>query len=247
MLPNLQLSVYCALTTFETGISPWMHPSEWLDANTKHIHSIFNGIVDLTENADIKAVRFPATIIFQVCYPTFRLSKVIVLLIVPQRLMVYIMAHNILCSSDKMYFFFRFASSFVSSNVITSLLGKFNVTLKKCQDWDILNLMRNQGNIKNELLTLFRNASPVCLHPPFFFISVLNGIFRNIVKCSLRTFLKSCLSWIQWPCQQMWRSSSQMRTLAKNLLKLRVLERSRLSIFFMLYVYELSKLYYLLY
>ena len=27
--------------------------------------------------------------------------------------------------------------------------------------------MRNQGNIKNELLNLFRNASRVCLHIPF--------------------------------------------------------------------------------
>jgi hypothetical protein len=50
MLPNLQVPVYCALTIFETGISPWMHPSEWLEANTKHIRSIFNGIVDLTES-----------------------------------------------------------------------------------------------------------------------------------------------------------------------------------------------------
>ena len=68
MLPNLQVSVYRALTTFETEISPWMQPSEWVDANTKHIHSIFHGIVNLTENADIKAIRCPATVIFQVCH-----------------------------------------------------------------------------------------------------------------------------------------------------------------------------------
>ena len=63
ILPNLQVSVYCALTTFEIGISPWMHPSEWLDANTEHIRAIFDGIVDCTEN---KTITFPATIIFQV-------------------------------------------------------------------------------------------------------------------------------------------------------------------------------------
>jgi hypothetical protein len=67
MLPNLEVSLYCALTTFEIGISPWMHPSEWLDANTKHIHSIFDGIADCTENADIKAITFPENMIFQVC------------------------------------------------------------------------------------------------------------------------------------------------------------------------------------
>ena len=64
MLPNLQVSVYCALTTFESGISPWMHPSEWLNANVEHIRAIFDGIVDLTGN---KPITFPATMIFQVC------------------------------------------------------------------------------------------------------------------------------------------------------------------------------------
>ena len=70
MLPNLEVTLYYALTTFEIGISPWMHPSEWLDANNKHIRSIFDGIADSTENADIKAMTFPATMIFQVCQPT---------------------------------------------------------------------------------------------------------------------------------------------------------------------------------
>ena len=63
MLPSLPVSVYCALTTFEPGISQWIHPSEWLDANVKHIRAIFDGIVDLTEN---KTITFPATMIFQV-------------------------------------------------------------------------------------------------------------------------------------------------------------------------------------
>ena len=65
MLPNLQVSVSCALTTFESGISPWLHPSEWLNTNVKHIRAIFDGIVDLTGN---KTITFPATMIFQVCY-----------------------------------------------------------------------------------------------------------------------------------------------------------------------------------
>jgi hypothetical protein len=67
ILPNLRVSVYSALTTFETGISPWMRPSEWLDANTRHIRSIFDEIVEFAENPDIKAMTFPATTIFQVC------------------------------------------------------------------------------------------------------------------------------------------------------------------------------------
>ena len=64
MLPNLQVSVSCALTTFEPGISQWIHPSEWLNANVKHIRAIFDGIVDLTGN---KTITFPASMIFQVC------------------------------------------------------------------------------------------------------------------------------------------------------------------------------------
>jgi hypothetical protein len=68
--------------------------------------------------------------------------------------------------SDKMYSFLPSSLCFMSSNLITRLLGRLNATLKKCQDWDILNLMRNQGNIKNELLNLFRNVSRVCLHAP---------------------------------------------------------------------------------
>ena len=67
MLPNLQISLYRALTIFEIGISPWMHPAEWLDANMKHIYSVFDEIVGFTENADIKAMPFPASPIFQAC------------------------------------------------------------------------------------------------------------------------------------------------------------------------------------
>ena len=67
MLPNLQMSVYRALTTFETAISSWMDPSKWLDANMKHIRSVFDGIVGSTENANMKAMPFPASPIFQVC------------------------------------------------------------------------------------------------------------------------------------------------------------------------------------
>ena len=103
ILPNLRESVYSALTTFETGICPWTHPSEWLDVNTSHIRSIFDGIVS-TANADIEPITFPATMIFQVCWLTFRLSQLV--LIVPQRLIVYIFAHHILCTLDQTYFFF---------------------------------------------------------------------------------------------------------------------------------------------
>jgi hypothetical protein len=65
MLPNLRVSVSCALTTFEPGIPQWIRPLEWLNANNNHIRAIFDGIVDLTGN---KTITFPDTIMmFQVC------------------------------------------------------------------------------------------------------------------------------------------------------------------------------------
>ena len=48
LLPSFQVSVHSALTIFETKISPWAHPLQWLDANTKHLHSIFHAIIHLT-------------------------------------------------------------------------------------------------------------------------------------------------------------------------------------------------------
>jgi hypothetical protein len=81
-----------------------------------------------------------------------------------------------------MYSFLPFSFFFVSSNLITRL-GKLNAMLKKYQDQDILNLLRNAGNIKTELLNLFRNSSRVCLHVSFsVIISDLIGVFRAITK-----------------------------------------------------------------
>ena len=44
----------------------------------------------------------------------------------------------------------------------------------------MLSLLRNQGNIKNELLNLFRNVSPVGVYPPFFVTSGLIGFQRHL-------------------------------------------------------------------
>jgi hypothetical protein len=64
-----------------------------------------------------------------------------------------------------------------------ALAGKFFERSKKRQDQDILNLMRNAGNIKNELLNLSRNASRVCLRVPLsVIISGLIGVSRGITK-----------------------------------------------------------------
>jgi hypothetical protein len=94
-----------------------MHPSEWLDANMKHIRSVFDEIVGSTEDADIKATPFPASPIFQVCSLTF--SKLVVSLIVPQWIIVYIFAHNILYSSDQTYSCLPFSFCSISSNLTT--------------------------------------------------------------------------------------------------------------------------------
>ena len=126
----------------------------------------------------------------------------------------------------------------MSSDVITSLSGKLDATLKKYQDRDLLNQMRSQANIKNQLLTMFRNASPVCLYDSNL-LSGLIGVFRGIVKRSSTTFSKSCCFSIRLPCRQMSRSLSQTRRHTRKLLKQQVLDCSLSSIFSMRYVYEL--------
>jgi hypothetical protein len=70
LLPSLQVSVHSALTIFETEISPWMHPLQWLDENTKHLDSIFHVIVDLTQEANIDGMSFPESMIYQVLWIT---------------------------------------------------------------------------------------------------------------------------------------------------------------------------------
>ena len=67
----------------------------------------------------------------------------------------HIFSHTTCFSSDEMYF--------MRSDVIKSLSPELDAILKRYQDRDILNQMRSQGNIKNKLLILFRNVSPVCL------------------------------------------------------------------------------------
>ena len=106
LLPSLQVSVHSALTTFETKISPWTHPFQWLDANAKHLYSIFRVIIHLTQEADIGEMSFPETMIYQVRLVALRFSKLAVSRIVLQRLIVYIFAHNMFASGDKTYFFY---------------------------------------------------------------------------------------------------------------------------------------------
>ena len=103
LLPSLQVSVHSALTTFETKISPWTHPLQWLDANKKHLHSIFRVIIRLTQEADIGEMSFPETMIYQVRLVALRFSKSVISRIVLQRLIVYIFAHNMFASGDKTY------------------------------------------------------------------------------------------------------------------------------------------------
>jgi hypothetical protein len=93
----------------------------------------------------------------------------VVSLIIHQRLILYIFAYNILCPLWPRYFF-SFLFFLALFDIIISLLDRVNVMLKKYQDRDILNLMRSQGKIKNELLILFRDGLGVCIHTPFCYL-----------------------------------------------------------------------------
>ena len=87
---------------------------------------------------------------------------------------IYLCTPHTLHMWQNVFFSLLFSLWFMLSNVTTSLLGKLKATLKKYQDRDILNLIRSQANIKNELLTQFRDISQVCHRAPFFVISGLN-------------------------------------------------------------------------
>jgi len=67
-LPNLQVSVDQALTNFEPEILSLKSPMEWLHADANHINSVIQGIVTLTECAEIEQANFAGAMIYQVCW-----------------------------------------------------------------------------------------------------------------------------------------------------------------------------------
>ena len=53
--------------------------------------------------------------------------------------------------------------------------------------------MRNQENIRNELVILFRNATPVCLNAPFFVITGFICCFQEHRDMQFEDLLKKLL------------------------------------------------------
>ena len=66
-----------ALTNFESEVSLWLRPSEWLESNTTNIHSIVEDIdIDVLPRTYFETVIFqpPGTVIYEVCEYIFRVS-----------------------------------------------------------------------------------------------------------------------------------------------------------------------------
>jgi hypothetical protein len=64
-----------ALTNFESGVSPWSQPSEWLKANTSHIRSTVHILEALTSDYNLETVIFKQPMIYEVCEQTFMVSN----------------------------------------------------------------------------------------------------------------------------------------------------------------------------
>jgi hypothetical protein len=57
-LPNSHVSTDNALTHFETNISPWKTPAEYIDAEANHVNTIIPEIRMLTGKAEIEQACF---------------------------------------------------------------------------------------------------------------------------------------------------------------------------------------------
>jgi hypothetical protein len=89
-------------TNFETEISPWRHPSEWLQAYASHVNSIIQQIVTVTKTTEIEQAMFAGDMIYYVYLTVSGFLKCLVLHISVQRLTVYIFA-QLMQANDKRY------------------------------------------------------------------------------------------------------------------------------------------------
>jgi len=55
------------LTKFETEISPWKSPVEWLRADAEHVNSVIQRTVTITKSAEIEHTKVAGAMIYRVC------------------------------------------------------------------------------------------------------------------------------------------------------------------------------------
>jgi hypothetical protein len=57
-LPTSHVPLDSALTHFETNISPWKNPVEWVAAESEHVNSVVDEIAELTKRSEINQAKF---------------------------------------------------------------------------------------------------------------------------------------------------------------------------------------------
>jgi len=68
-LPSSTMLLDDELFNFETEISPWTNPTNWIQADTKHINSIIQRSIELTGRFEIEQARFAnQDMIYPVCF-----------------------------------------------------------------------------------------------------------------------------------------------------------------------------------
>lgn len=118
-LPTSKKTLDDALTDFETNISPWKTPSEYIDAEANYVNNIVHEIQDLTQRVEMEYASFDQTMIYS-------------------RLIAYILAHSMMCSSDQ------------------SLVKECIQSLQEWKTSDIVTKVQNYQVIKNFVQRLYR-------------------------------------------------------------------------------------------
>jgi hypothetical protein len=65
--PHFMAPLDHALTNFQTDISPWTCPKDWIDADVSHVTLTIQEFVASTQSAEIEDANFRGNMVYQVC------------------------------------------------------------------------------------------------------------------------------------------------------------------------------------
>jgi hypothetical protein len=209
ILPNLKLLADEVLTRVNTDISPWKTPAKYIDAEANHVDTVIQEICALTGRVEIKQTNF----IGQPMIYSVSCHYCDVFIRIPfnqlQRLIVYIFAHLMLCSSNKRYYVQYIYSAY--SNFIVSLLDPFIKSLQLWKTWDIVTKVQNYQLIKDYLQGLYQqlHTSQVCMLQ-LISTTISYMYSRCIYLHILNPHSRSCSLWIPLHLVPIWLSSSPL-------------------------------------
>jgi hypothetical protein len=104
-LPTKDVSLDYALMRIDTNtISPWMNPIEWIRADSNYLHVIVDSLGMLVKSDEIQEIGFHKIIIYPVNLGHLQLNVIELTVSCDQRLITYVFAHLMHCTSDARYF-----------------------------------------------------------------------------------------------------------------------------------------------